>query len=225
MKRSLFVCLLLAAFPFSAFSQMDINTVPHIETTVEVSREVIPDMITVRVELSELESRGKITLAQMEKAFADVLEAQGLDKEKVSVENQSVSPMRRTGCYSYKTYLVVLSDASEVATFFSLLDEFGIRTAAISSTEYSAKDSLLEQLRREAVLQTRKEAISMAEAVSQKIGKAIYIHSNAKVRNDEFFMRGLTKYSNDVATDSPLADIAIKTLKFTQTITAYYELQ
>ena len=112
----------------------------------------MPDEIYIRINLSENESKGKISLDQQQREMFRRLEALHLDLEKnLVVQDQSADLrtffLRKDAVLGTKTYLLKVSTATQVGQVFQTLAEMGVSDVNIERTDVSNMDELRQKVR------------------------------------------------------------------------------
>jgi len=124
----------------------------YIEVTGSAEMEVTPDEIYLQVFISEKDDKRKETLEELEQKMFDQLKKAGVDVEKnVSISNVmsylNARWLRKDNIGSGKKYQILAHDAATVEKMYQLLNEIEIK----------------------------EKASDLAEAIGQKVGKAIHI--------------------------------------------------
>lgn len=152
----------------------------YMEVTGKADLEVVPDEIYIRINLSENESKGKISLDQQENEMFRRLESLNLDLEKnLVMQDQSADLrtffLRKDAVLGTKTYLLKVSTATQVGQVFRTLAEMGVSDMNIERTDVSNMDELRQKVRAAAAVAARQNAEVLAQAVGRQAGKALYI--------------------------------------------------
>jgi len=231
MKKSILtVIALLVAFmliPNKAMSQSD-PKLNYVEVNGSSYKNVTPDKIEINISLKESDSKGKISLSQMETTLINTVRSLGLDPEKdLKVTSQSSDYKKRTDVYQYKNYLLTVNSANVVSELFDLFSEAGIANAQVTNATRTDIEQIQDSLKVEAVKNAQANARLLAEAVGQKIGKAIYIqHYSAPYmyRGDEMIVTALAGRKSDVTMgDGPV--LQFKDTRIQQQVTVRFILE
>lgn len=177
------IMVIVAALLFSAaaFSQeknfIDQN---YIEVTGNAEMEVVPDEIYIRIVINEKDNKGKVSVEQQEKEMFRSLKNLGLDLDKDMVVQDMASDLqsyflRKNTVLTAKTYQLKVSDAATLVKVFQTLNGIGISDLNIERTDVSNMKQLRQQIRGEAARAARVNAETLAEALGQQAGKAIYV--------------------------------------------------
>ncbi len=172
-KLMLLAC---AALMTAAATAQEPQIPNYVEVTGVATTRVTPDKIEVSIRLNEADSKGKTTLAMLERSLATALTQAGVDIEKqLVVTEQSSAAQKRQNSYQYKSYRLTLSSAAEVATVFDLLDTNGIVNADVIQTSRTDIRQIEQKTKTEAIQNAQTTARTLAQAVGQTIGRAILI--------------------------------------------------
>lgn len=203
------------------------NAKPYIEVSGTAEKRVIPNKIDITVTLSQADSKGKIPMADLDKAFLLALKQAGIDVDKqVSLTDQSSSTAKKQSIYQFKNYMVVVSSAAEASNLFDCLNTNNIASAEIVNATRTDIREIQEQTKVEAIRNARETATVLTRAIDQKIGKAIQIQDFSTpyfgARNTMFLK------SNAAAMDSAgagaLNDVQFQEIRIEQRITVRFEL-
>ena len=211
MKRMMIVvATLLMASPLFAQQKTFLDQ-PYIEVTGRAEMEVAPDEIYVRITINEQDSKGKTTVLQQEKDMVRRLKDLGIDVDKKLVVQDMMNAQLKKDVATSKSYMLEVNSATQLAHVFQALQTIGISDAAVERTDVSNMDELRQQVRGASAKAARQNAETLAAALGQKVGKAIFVQDNS------YYSR---PYSNVVLTrtmkvaDAGVAATAAPTLEF-----------
>lgn len=180
MKRIL-MTLAVLAIATTAFSQeknfIDQN---YMEVTGKADLEVVPDEIYIRINISEKENKGKVSVEQQQREMFRELKNLNIDIEKdLVVQDQSADLqtylLRKNTVLTTKTYLLKVTTATQVGEVFRSLANIGVSDVNIEKTDVSNMDELRQQVRAAAAVAAKQNADILSKAVGRQTGKAIYI--------------------------------------------------
>ncbi|MDO5650383.1 MAG: SIMPL domain-containing protein, partial [Gallicola sp.] len=141
--------------------------------------EVVPDKITLNVQLSETDNRTRTPLEEREKQLMTKLAESGVNVVKnVKVKDQMSSFQSRVfskDIVQKKEYLVTVADAATVQRVFANLEAIGISNVSVYKLENSKIEQHRKDVKAKAIKAAQEKARSLAEAVGQTVGKAIYV--------------------------------------------------
>lgn len=185
MKRKIFFvasALMLAGAGSCAWAQQDKDQVPYVEISSSADTAVAPNKFRIAILISEAPTKGKTTIAELERSLATALDAAGVDiKKQLVITSQSNASGKRKDIYQYKNYLLTLTEPSQVEAVFDALQTNGISNASLNQSTRSDLRELQAQMRVKAMRNARQTAAELAEAIGQRTGKAIYIGAYTQV--------------------------------------------
>jgi uncharacterized protein YggE len=155
-------------------------SVPHIQTKATFTTEVTPDKITLSILLSESDSKGKISVEELEKKMEEVLKTNGIDIGKqlalrdVSSSFQNYF-LKKSDVQKAKYYNLEVYNAGVVGKLLRELAENQISNVRLVKAEYSKIEELKIELKGKAVAKAKRQAEEMTKAVNQKVWEAIFI--------------------------------------------------
>ena len=229
MKKLLF--LAAALMVFSGLPAQNSNEIPYVETSATASREVTPDEIFVRIVLSENDTKGKVSIDQLQKNMIRAIQKAGINFEKSltidNIESQyQTYLLRKSDGRTTKTFLLMVS-GEQLAPLFTALDEAGISNVNIQSARYSKVAALRDELRVEAAKAAQERARMLAQAVGQELGKAIliqnYDNDSGVVYNNIMLARASAKMA-DGAVEESAPTVEFKKIKVESRVSIRFAL-
>lgn len=201
----LFYILIFTLICNKVFAQTkDFTEVPYIETIAKIDTLIVPDRIYMNIILN-----GKVTkIENPEKVLINVLQKLNIDTEKnLSVTNMDSDFkkyfLKSQAILKAKSYELLVYDAATAGKVLVELEKIGISNISITKTKYSKANALLLQLKEKAIKQAKKNAETMANSLSQKIGKAIFVSDRNSAFSDltgsatGFKIRGVGKIEDE----------------------------
>jgi uncharacterized protein YggE len=181
MKKLLIACLLICGGYISAQNTTTIQNIPFVETAASVDTLVVPDRIYLNIRLDENDSKGKISVEELEKRMESALKNAGVDLQKqVSLgnlgSNFSKYFLRKKDVSKVKLYELVLYDAQSVTKVLLNLEKVKISNVRLTKLEYSQAEALGLILKSQAVTKAKMNADYLAKPLNQKVGPAISIN-------------------------------------------------
>jgi uncharacterized protein YggE len=154
--------------------------VPYIETSTRVDTLITPDRVYLKIALAEKDSKGKVTVEDLEARMLAKLEAIGIDVEKQLMVQDLASNfqqyfLRKQEVMKSKEYSLLLHDANTTMQVLVGLEEENIANVSVERTEYSRHEELLLELRRLAILKARRNAEAITAALGQGVGAPLHI--------------------------------------------------
>ena len=184
-----FKILFLFLISNSVFSQTkSFIDLPYVETSVKVDTLVIPDRIYLTIVISEKDTKGKVSVEELEKRMANKLTSIGVDLSKQWSLNDLSSNLKKyflkqQEILKAKSYTLLVYDAKTAGKAIVELENTEISNVFLDKTEYSKIEQLKLELKSKAILKAKSNAIFMTEPLGQKVGKAILISDNNNVSN------------------------------------------
>lgn len=180
MKRLLMSVAVLAICTTAFAQEKNFIDQNYMEVTGRADLEVVPDEIYLRINISEKENKGKVSVEQQQKEMFRKLKDLNIDIEKnLVVQDQSADLrtylLRKNTVLSTKTYLLKVSTATQVGQVFRALADIGVSDVNIEKTDVSNMDELRQQVRAAAAVAAKQNAEILAQAVGRQAGKALYI--------------------------------------------------
>ncbi|WP_152286134.1 SIMPL domain-containing protein [Flavicella marina] len=153
---------------------------PYVDTTAKVDTLVVPDRIFVTIVLQEEDSKGKVSIEDLEKKLEKVLTAFAINTKKdLQVTDMSSNYkqyfLKKKDIHKNKSFSLLLRDAKTANTVFVALEKEGISNVFLEKTEYSNSDQLQLFLKMKAIKKAKLQAEYLTNALGQEVGKALYI--------------------------------------------------
>lgn len=227
-KAILLASALLLALPAAMAQQLPGEQKPYVQVNGTAEKRVTPNKIMVAVSLNQADSKGKISMADLEKSFANALSQSGIDiKEQVVVTDQSSSANKKQTIYQFKNYTIALTNAAEVSTLFDNLSANNISNAEVTTATRSDMSELEQQTKIEAVKNAQQTATVLAEALGQSIGKAIMIEAYSNQYTPVVMLRGTSKLATVTVNEdaAPLNDVQFQEIRVEQRVTVRFILE
>lgn len=175
MKRGMVLVAALMLTTSLYAQQTNVMDQPYIEVSGQAEVEVVPDKIYVQITIDG-DSKGQETVLQQEKEMVQRFDALGIDVEKkLVVQELFNSALKSNKVTTFKMYRLEVNSATQLAHVFQALQAIGIAQAEIESVDVSNKEELIQQIRAEAAQNARKNALVLANALGQELGKALFV--------------------------------------------------
>ncbi|SFR32569.1 hypothetical protein SAMN04490243_0513 [Robiginitalea myxolifaciens] len=180
MKKVVLPALFLLISASAIGQQKNFLDMPYLETSAKVDTLVVPDRIYLQIVLQESDTKGRISVEELEERMANALELLGIDlKKQLAVSDISSDFMkyflRGKEVLKDKSYELLLYTARDVGQVVGELEKLGIANVSLSRTEYSDEEGLELALKKMAVEKARTKAKIMVETLDQQLGRAIHI--------------------------------------------------
>ena len=230
------ILIVLTVLSINCYSQtknfIDQN---YIEVTGKAEMEIIPNEIYLKIILNEKDFKGKENLDQIEKAMIEKLEKIGIDISKDLAIKDMTSNfkdywIKSTEINSIKVYQLKVNDAKTAGSVFRELESIEISNITIERVDHSEIQEFKQQVKISAIKAAKQKAESLAGAINQNCGKAIYIEElNNQVykamqgyaagATSNIMIRGVSSLSK-----SSTPEIEFEKIKLEYSILARFEL-
>jgi uncharacterized protein len=179
--KSIIAALMLVLISPSGFTQTkNFIDQPYLETSAKVDTLVTPDRIYLSILITEKDTKGKISVEELENKMADKLKQLNINIEKQLTLSDLSSNfkkyfLRQQDVLKSKSYSLLVYDALTAGKVIAALEEIEIANVDLEKTEYSKIEELQLYLKSKAVQKAKSAAQAMVKPLNQKIGNAIYI--------------------------------------------------
>lgn len=233
-KTALLLFLFLLAFHSYSQSKNFLDK-PYLETTATVDTLVVPDRIYLSILITEKDTKGKISVEELENRMNTKLLALGIDTKKQLALTDVASNFKKyflkgTDVLKNKAYSLLVYDAKTAGNVIVGLEAIEISNVHLEKTEYSKIDQLELALKQQAVVKAKKHAEAILQPINQVLGKAIFISDlNSNFSNmlmgkaAGINIRGLA-LENDAAQNNPI-DIEFEKIKLEVTIRINFAIE
>lgn len=206
---------------------------PYIETMSKVDTLVTPDKIFMNIIITEQDTKGKISVEELESKMESTLKSIGINTKKNLTLNDLASNfkkyfLRRQDVLKSKSYTLVLEDAITAGKVIIALENLKISNVSIEKTEYSGIEELKLTLKSRAVLKAKRQAQFMTEPLGQKVGAPIFISDlsgNSIYRSYEARPAQLNMKLETVAQQYKPADISFEKIKVESIISIKFKIE
>jgi uncharacterized protein YggE len=206
---------------------------PYIEVQARAEKEVVPDQIYVMIALFEIQDgRKSIKLAEQESKLKNIVKSLGLPLSNLSLYNAqanygNINNWGKKDVIDRKYYSLKVSNAETIGKLYEELNKIYINEAYIYKSEYSQKDSLLQDLRIEAMRKAKNQANVMTRAIGSKVGKPLIIREQQEYYPVAYENAMMTKglYETDDAVSSNMSEsMEYKPLKISLSVYVKFAL-
>jgi len=206
---------------------------PYIETMAKVDTLVTPDKIFMNIIITEQDTKGKISVEELESKMETALKKLGINTKKDLTLNDLASNfkkyfLRKQDVLKSKSYTLILEDAITAGKVMISLENLKISNVSIEKTEYSEIDKLKLTLKSRAVLKARKQAQFMTEPLSQKVGSPIFISDlsgNSIYRSYDARPAQLNMKLEAVSQQYNPADISFEKIKVESIVSVKFKIE
>jgi len=175
---------------------------PYLETSARVDTLVVPDEIFLTILVAEKDTKGKISVEELENKMADKLKSMGIKlDEQLSLSDVSSNfkkyVFKQQDILKDKFYALKVYDAKTVGRVMVEMEKIGISNVEIERTRYTKMEDLQLVLKSRAITKAKKQAESLTKPLGQKVGPAIHItdtyfrYDYENMINDQVVVRGV----------------------------------
>ena len=177
-KITLFILLIIATKSISQTKTF--IDLPYIETSAKVDTLVIPDRIYLNISITEKDTKGKVSVEELESKMNEKFKSMGINVETQLSLNDLGSNYKKyffkqQDIQKNKNYTLMLYDAKISGKVLIALEEMEISNVILEKTEYSKTDKIILSLKSKAMEKAKNQAIAMSKPLNQKVGNAIFI--------------------------------------------------
>lgn len=185
-KITLLLLILISAKSIS--QTKNFIDLPYIETSAKVDTLVIPDRIYLNISITEKDTKGKISVEELETKMNEKLKSLGIATEKQLTLNDLSSNykkyfLKQQDILKNKNYTLLVYNAKVAGKVIIALEEIEISNVILEKTEYSKAEEMILTLKSEAILKAKNQAIAMTKPLNQKVGSALYISDYNNIVN------------------------------------------
>ncbi len=227
MKKILFIvsALLITGAAMAQSPDMKMNR-NYVEINSSADTSVAPNKFRISITISEAPSKGKTSIAELERSLARALDASGVDiKTQLVITGQSSADGKRKDIYQYKNYLLTLTDPQMVETVFNELQTNGIANASLTQSTRSDLKELQALVRIKAMKNAQQTAGELAGALGQTIGKAIMIQSYSSAPETIMIRGYATAKSGNAMQDAEMPELKFNDVRVNQSVTVRFILE
>jgi uncharacterized protein len=229
--KTILTFLFAFAFLFS-FGQDTKNFIDqnYIEVTGKAELEIVPDEIYIQIFINETDYKGKESLEILERNMLKKLQEIGIDLKKDFAVKDITSNfknylLKKTDIFTSKEYQLIVHTAPIAGRVFRELEALGISNISIIKVDNSEMEKYKKEVKVNAIKIGKDNAVSLAEAIGQTIGKALYIREN-----EPFFpMQANTMMvrAKGIALDESYTepDLEFEKIKLEYSVQVFFELK
>lgn len=231
MRKIIFLLLLLPCFAFAQTGQKNFIDQNFIEVTGKSEMEITPNLIYLKIFLNEKDNKSKLSLAERENIMISTLKEIGIDISKnLSIMDMSSNfkyyLLTKNDILLSKEYQLLVRDGKTASKVFIELEKIGISNVSIDRLDNSNIENFRKEVKIDAVKAAKNKAESLANALNQSIGRAIYIQENfgngVQGASNSIMIRGV---SSQIYGANAQADIDFEKMKIEYSILCRFELK
>src|SRR5690606_2985849 len=235
MKQILLISFIIIN-SFIHAQEIDYTKVPQIQTKATFTTEVQPDLITLSITLSENNTKGKVSIEELESKLENVLKSNNIDISKQLTlkdlsSNFQTYFLKKTDVQKTKNFNLEVHNANVAGKILKELADNNISNVRLLKTEYSKLEELKIELKGKAVSKAKRQAEEMTKALNQKVGEAIFISDMetniVNYLSDQVAglnIRGVNSIGYKEKEESNL-DISFDNIRVDATVTVHFKIE
>ena len=202
----------------------------YIQVNGRAEKEVVPNEFYLMIEISERDSKGKISVESQQKDMLTALKRVGVDvKEQLTFANLASEFFKKKNSVATARYQLKLTSTEQLAKSWKALNQLGFSQVSLQRVAHSDLEAMKVEVRKEAMRNARQTAKELAEAVGQSIGKCFYVYdSNSNVipryYNNMKMVRAEVAYDSETSVDED-SQMEFKTIKLEYSVQAKFILE
>ena len=226
--------LMISLTGFSQNGEKNFIDQNYIEVTGKAEMDIVPDMIYLKIVLSDKDNKNKQSLDEIEKLMLNKLTEIGIDLNKdLSINdfssNYKLYWISKADIILTKEYKLIVHETKTLQKVYSEFQKLGISNVTIDKLDHSKIEQFRKEVKINAIKAAKDKAESLTSSINQSIGKAIYIqeldnqylnnysHAVSNVR-----IRGASSgYSNE----SSMPEIEFEKINLQYSILVRFELK
>ncbi len=175
---------------------------------------VDPNEFEFTVLINEFTTSGRVTVAEAEKSMFQALAKVGVDKDKIRLDDMSITSEKRRSTNSAVTYKIKLNSAALVRESFAALNTLAISQVTLTSASNNEIEKYSSEARKLAVEDAQKKARELASALGLNSVNCISIK---ELPNHNIYSPIMMR-SNNIMMGAALKGGAVEPLEFTQIV-------
>lgn len=232
------ILLALILIPFLVKGQSgDKNFIDqnYIEVTGKSETEITPDLIYIKILVNEKDNKNKTSLTDRENTMISKLKEIGIDTNKDLLIKDISSNFKyywltKSEILLAKEYQLLVRDGKTASKVFIELENIGISNVTIDKLDNSNIQRHRKEVKIDAIKAAKEKAESLANAIGQNIGRAIYIQEiEIALPNysNRIMIRGASSLSSSsfYGSRAPEPEIDFEKIKLEYSIICRFELK
>jgi len=231
MKTTIFIMLFsFTVWGFSQTGEKNFIDQNYIEVIGKAEMEIPPNLIYISINLNEKEMKGKISIEEMERKMITKLTEIGVDIEKELVVKDLASNfkfflMLQTDIIQTKEYILTVHDAKTAAKVFIELQKIDISNLNINKLDHTEIEQYRKEVKVLAIKAAKEKAESLAMAVDQSTGRALYIQELGADYSSEQVANVLLRGAPGLVASAAMPDLEFEKIKIGYSIKVRFELK
>lgn len=232
MKHILILSFFIVPSYFAGAQISEQAAKPYIEVVGDGELEVIPNEIYVSFTLKErMDGKKKIEIESQEKELKKQLQKAGFDLANLTLADASADfvtiKRKNKEVLAAKNYIMKVTNTSDVASLFELLDNVNVLNGDITRVAHSEIEKYRKEVKTLAMKAAKEKAGYLLEAIGEKVGKPLMIQERENY--DDFMpmprmMANVKMIAEDNEMDAQ-PEISFQKIKLKYSIFARFEIQ
>ena len=218
-----------AGFAFAQSGEKNFIDQNYVEVTGKAEMQVVPDLIYLKIKISEKDSKNKVSVAAMEKMMTDKFQELGIDVKKDLSVNDFLSffknkMLAKADVILAKEYQLVVHDARTAGRVINELEKLDISNVSVDHLDHTKIEDLRKEVKMNAVKAAKDKAEYLTKSIGQNIGRAIFISEldNNFSPSNSISVRG---YSYSYSEPKLAIDLDFEKIKLEYSILVRFELK
>jgi uncharacterized protein YggE len=230
MKKNAVILLFVLLVALSAKAQKNFIDQNYIEVKGTAKLEVVPDEIYLNIHLDEQDTKNKESIELLEKEMFVALKKAGVNLEKqLSVSdftsNLSTYFIKRADAKKSKDFQLLLHDSKSLGKVFVELDQVKISNIRILRVDHSEIEKYRRKVKVDAVKDGKEKAIALAEAIGQKVGRAIYMNEISSSYGVRMTNTKMSLKRENYESDEGMPDLDFEKIKLEYSVLINFALE
>jgi uncharacterized protein YggE len=230
------ILVVLSLLVWNTYAQIGVKNFidqPYIEVTGTAELEIIPDEIYFSIVVSESDDKSKMSLLEKEKAMIDAMNNMSINTKndfmiKDFASNFNAYVFKKTDIVATKEYQLIVHDTKTLGAFYMAMEKLGISNISIVKVDHSEIEKYKQEVKVNAVKAGKDKAAYLAEAMSQSVGKALYVQENNYMPYRERVPQAANMSMSMKVMDSEMdamPEIAFEKIKISSSMLLRFELK
>jgi uncharacterized protein len=178
--------------------------VPYLETVATFDTAITPNLIYIKVIVSENSTRNRVSVEELEAKMVDSLVAIGINPEKDITINDMLSnyryyALKKKDVIKSKEYVVMVTNAATADRVFVALEALELSNATIIKLDHTDIEKFTTLCKVRALQKAQQNAAIMAKAAGQVSGNVLHIRDVAVAPNgngqyNNLMLRGTSSF-------------------------------
>jgi uncharacterized protein len=235
MRKIFLFIFLLPVLTYAQTGEKNFIDQNYIEVTGKAEMEIMPDLIYLKIILSDKDNKSKRSLDESEKLMFNKLTEIGIDVNKDLSVKDFVSNFKlywisKADIILTKEYQLIIHDTKTLQKVYSEFQKLDISNVSINKLDHSKIDQYRKEVKINAIKAAKDKAESLTTAINQTIGRAIfiqeldnqYLYNSMQGRAANIRIRGVSSISSS---ESSIPDIEFEKINLEYSILVRFELK